>query len=73
MITPSPFRVNAKCDFHRQCGGCQIQDMSYERQLEFKESKVRNNLIRIGGFQSEFIDQIMIAQHPLSSLTMTST
>ena len=59
VITPSPFRVNAKCDFHRQCGGCQIQAMSYERQLEFKESKVRNNLIRIGGFQSEFIDQIM--------------
>lgn len=59
VITPSPFRVDAKCDFHRQCGGCQIQAMSYERQLKFKESKVRNNLIRIGGFKQEFIDRIM--------------
>lgn len=59
VIAPSPFRVDAKCSFHRQCGGCQIQAMSYERQLKFKESKVRNNLIRIGGFRPEFIDQIM--------------
>lgn len=59
VLTPSPFRVDAKCSFHRQCGGCQIQAMSYERQLKFKESKVRNNLIRIGGFTPEEIDEIM--------------
>lgn len=33
----------------RQCGGCQIQQMSYERQLTFKENKVCNNLRRLGG------------------------
>lgn len=59
VLTPSPFRVDAKCAFHRQCGGCQIQSMSYERQLEFKESRVRNHLIRIGGFEPELVDQIM--------------
>lgn len=59
VLTPSPFRINAKCTFHRQCGGCQIQAMSYKRQLEFKESKVRNHLIRIGGFEPELIDRIM--------------
>ena len=59
VLTPSPFRVEPKCTFHRQCGGCQIQSMSYEKQLEFKQAKVRNNLIRIGGFASEKIDKIM--------------
>ena len=59
VLTPSPFRVDARCAFHKQCGGCQIQAMSYARQLQFKESKVRNNLIRIGGFRPEFIDRIM--------------
>ena len=59
VLTPSPFRVDAECTFHKQCGGCQIQAMSYSRQLQFKESKVRNNLIRIGGFTPEFIDGIM--------------
>ena len=33
VLTPSPFRVDAKCAFHRQCGGCQIQAMSYKLQL----------------------------------------
>ena len=59
VITPSPFRTQPKCQYHRQCGGCQIQSLSYEKQLEFKQSKVRNNLIRIGGFDETFIDSIM--------------
>lgn len=59
VLTPSPFRVNSPCPFHKQCGGCQIQAMSYERQLQFKESKVRNNLIRIGGFSPEALNQVM--------------
>ena len=59
VLTPSPFRVEPGCAFHRQCGGCQLQAMSYERQLQFKASKIRNNLIRIGGFEPELIDRVM--------------
>ena len=59
VVTPSSFRVEPRCRFHRQCGGCQIQAMSYDRQLVFKQEKVRNNLIRIGGFQEDKIDKIM--------------
>ncbi len=59
VLTPSPFRIDPKCAFHKQCGGCQIQSMSYEKQQEFKDARVRNNLIRIGGFAPEKIDNIM--------------
>ena len=59
VIEPSPFRVSPKCEYHRQCGGCQLQILSYKKQLEFKEQKIRNNLIRIGGFAPEFIDKVM--------------
>ncbi len=59
IIKPSSFRVEPKCAFHRQCGGCQIQAMSYERQLLFKQEKIRNNLIHIGGFDAEAIDKMM--------------
>lgn len=59
VVTPSSFRVEPKCRFHRQCGGCQIQAMSYARQLAYKEAKVRNNLQRIGGFAVEYLDGIM--------------
>ena len=57
--SPSTFRVEAECPLHRSCGGCQIQALSYDKQLEFKNEKVRNNVIRIGGFDPEFIDSVM--------------
>ena len=49
ILVPSPDRIQAPCPVARQCGGCQIQQMSYERQLSFKENKVCNNLRRLGG------------------------
>ena len=31
--TPSTFRVEPQCELHKRCGGCQIQALSYEKQL----------------------------------------
>ena len=59
VVTPSPFRVEPPCKSHRQCGGCQIQALSYNRQLAFKQDKVRNNLLRIGGFSEAEVDRVM--------------
>ena len=59
IITPSEQRVPAKCPVARQCGGCQIQELSYEAQLAFKAKKVYGNLERIGGFAAEFLDEVM--------------
>ena len=59
ILESSPFRTQPKCAFYRQCGGCQIQALSYEKQLEFKHNKIRNNLIRIGGFTPEETDSVM--------------
>ena len=58
ILTPSPYRVQPPCALHRRCGGCQIQALSYEEQLVFKENKVRNNLKRIGGFSQEQLDAV---------------
>ncbi len=59
ILQESPYRVEPACPHHRRCGGCQLQALSYERQLEFKENKIRNNLIRLGGFAPEEIDSCM--------------
>lgn len=58
VITASEHRVKAKCPDARRCGGCQIQELSYERQLKFKRDKVINNLIRLGGFEKEFLESV---------------
>ena len=59
LIVSSKDRVEPKCALHKRCGGCQIQAMSVSAQLAYKANKVRNNLIRIGGFAPEFVDEIM--------------
>lgn len=59
IIIASDIRVEPVCKCHRQCGGCQIQAMDYWAQLAFKEKKVKNNLIRIGGFEEAFVERVM--------------
>ena len=59
VITPSKERVEPVCAYHKQCGGCQIQALDYKAQLAFKENKVRNHLLRIGGFSAELLDNVM--------------
>lgn len=61
VATPSSFRVEPKCSFARSCGGCQLQAMDYAQQLAFKNRKVRNNMLRIGGFSEQLLDSIMEA------------
>ena len=55
IIEPSPDRVSAPCRHAAACGGCQLQNMSYEAQLRLKQRRVEDALIRIGGFESNEI------------------
>lgn len=49
IIQASPDRVDPVCPVARQCGGCQLQHCSYERQLQWKQEKIVSCLRRIGG------------------------
>ena len=44
----SPERVEPTCGIYKQCGGCQVQHLSYEGQLQMKHDTVVNQLKRIG-------------------------
>ena len=55
IVKESAFRVSARCPEARRRGGCQIQEMDYRKQLEFKNTKVRNNLIRLGSVEEELL------------------
>ncbi len=59
ILQASPHRVEPLCPVARQCGGCQLQAMSYEQELVYKQNKVRADLVRIGGFSEEEIDAVM--------------
>lgn len=64
ILTPSPDRTKPPCPLHRSCGGCQIQALSYEKQLEYKREKVRNHLIRIGGFTDPEVLPVLGMEEP---------
>lgn len=51
IIEESPFRVTPECIHFGVCGGCKWQNLSYEKQLDFKENEVLNNIRRIGGIE----------------------
>ena len=51
ILTASPERTEPLCPIYRQCGGCQLQALSYEAQLKFKRKKVLDCFTRIGGFK----------------------
>ena len=60
----SPFRAEAPCRISRSCGGCQIQQMTYQAQLDFKTEKVRQNLIRIGGLEAPEVLKCLGMEEP---------
>ncbi len=59
IVTPSAHRCNEVCSKAKPCGGCQLQALSYDKQLELKSNHVRSNLIRIGGFEEAYVDGVM--------------
>lgn len=52
ILEPSQSRVTPSCELYKKCGGCNLQHMSYEKQLKFKKSRVEDCLKKIGGFKN---------------------
>lgn len=51
LLSPSPMRVEPRCEVFGVCGGCKWQHLAYEAQLQQKNKRVRDALARIGGFR----------------------
>lgn len=47
LVTPSPERIEAKCEHFGKCGGCKWQNLAYETQIKHKEIVVKDALQRI--------------------------
>ena len=58
----SPYRVEPPCPVFTQCGGCKLQDLKYEKQMEFKVSVVKDALKHIAGIDPPSIRPIPAKQ-----------
>lgn len=48
IITRSPHRIESNCPVSRKCGGCSFRDMTYDEELRYKYSRVKDAVERIG-------------------------
>jgi 23S rRNA (uracil1939-C5)-methyltransferase len=52
IVEPSPNQVEPPCPYFGTCGGCQLQHLEYELQVEYKTRQIRELLSRVGGFEN---------------------
>ena len=53
IITASPDRIEPKCKYFGKCGGCRLQHMSAQAQVQWKQNTLKENLLRIGKTEPE--------------------
>lgn len=64
LYEKSPHRVEAPCSIYKECGGCQLQHLSYEGQLLAKEKQVREVLTRIGKLENVTVHHVLGMEQP---------
>ena len=65
IIEKSPFRVERICsDDLKDCGGCQIQELDYNKQLELKTNEVKQVISRIGKLENVEIHETIGMKNP---------
>lgn len=65
IIKPSRYRVASNCKVSDQCGGCQLRELDYERQLKMKTDKVKNDLERLGKLENVKVHDIIGMDKPI--------
>ncbi|EUJ29187.1 RNA methyltransferase [Listeria floridensis FSL S10-1187] len=58
LLEESKNRVEPPCEVYAKCGGCQLQHLSYEGQLGFKQRQVEQVMQRIGKLDVEVLPVI---------------
>jgi 23S rRNA (uracil1939-C5)-methyltransferase len=64
LIEKSPYRVEIEQKDLHKYGGCQLEHISYEGQLKYKENQVRQVLKRIGKLEDVVIHPILGMDNP---------
>ncbi|RWR04838.1 23S rRNA (uracil(1939)-C(5))-methyltransferase RlmD [Siminovitchia fortis] len=64
LYEKSEFRIEPDCPIFAECGGCQLQHISYEGQLQAKEKQVRDVLGRIGKLENVKVHPVLGMKNP---------
>ena len=64
ILQESPARVTPLCEIYDECGGCQLQHLSYEEQLHAKRAQVVDALTHIGKLPQILVNETLRADAP---------
>ncbi len=64
LQNPSQWRITPVCEHFGVCGGCKLQNLDYDKQVELKSDNVKNAIIRIGGFENVNIQPALKCSYP---------
>lgn len=64
LYEKSPDRVEPNCPIYKECGGCQLQHLSYPGQLRAKHNQVQEVLTRIGKIENAIVHPVLGMEDP---------
>ena len=63
VVEPSVDRVSVLCPYFTKCGGCNLQHLQYNKQLEFKQNLVKETLLKVGGIDAEVLPCVSSSEY----------
>jgi len=63
ILKPSPLRIEGRCQYCNYCGGCKWQQLSYDRQLEYKKRHVTESMEHIGRLKDILVKDVIPTDH----------
>uniref|UniRef100_A0A7U4DMI2 RNA methyltransferase, TrmA family n=1 Tax=Geobacillus sp. (strain Y4.1MC1) TaxID=581103 RepID=A0A7U4DMI2_GEOS0 len=64
LYEQSPDRAEPPCPIYKQCGGCQLQHLSYDGQLRAKQKQVKEVMARIGKLENVIVHPVIGMKNP---------
>lgn len=61
VLEAGPGRTKAPCPVYNECGGCQLQHIDYQKELEFKQNNIKQLVNRIAGIKDFNLRDVLAA------------
>ena len=59
LLKKSPYRINSKCIYSKECGGCCFQEYDYQKENKYKEEKIKNLVEKILHIDTNIVKNIV--------------
>jgi tRNA/tmRNA/rRNA uracil-C5-methylase (TrmA/RlmC/RlmD family) len=64
LLSTAPERVEPRCEYFGECGGCQYQHLDYAAQLRWKHKQIADLFQRVGGFDGALVQPVVPCPAP---------